>query len=257
MTRPSFRHFRPTRVPFGGLLGLALVACQQPAAPPPAAPETQVTAALQPAPATPEPAQPAPAVAAEPVSADFTPFAVGFQELWMHDECTGPFEPQPDTCSHEQVHERKFQFGGDPSSVYDVTLHVRGIFEPTTIEGGSAPDPEHPYFVVGGTVKTTDWSYWHIEVSEPKQVYYLNHYPSVAHIIYKEDFQATLAVAGGAEVVVRVIDGNTRQIDNGEVGPVDRQQTLEGITETPLAGQMLRLDVVDVKLRASAEPPAQ
>jgi hypothetical protein len=46
--------------------------------------------------------------------------------------------------------------------------------------------------MVRGTVKTTDWSYWHIEVGEPKPTYYLNHYPSVSHIIHKEDFQATI-----------------------------------------------------------------
>ena len=61
-----------------------------------------------------------------------------------------------------------------------------------------------------------DWSHWHIEVSEPQQTYWLNHYPKFSHTIYKEDFEATIAVAAGATVVVRVIDGNDRQIDNGK-----------------------------------------
>jgi len=129
-------------------------------------------------------------------------------------------------------------------------LRVRGIFEPTTIEGGQTPDPQHPYFQVGGKVSTGEWSFWHIEASEPKQTYYLNHYPKVGHIIYKEDYEATIPVAAGATVVVRAIDGNDRQIDNGRHGPgTDRQQIIEGVTKEPLDGQMLRLDVVRAKAR--------
>jgi len=93
-----------------------------------------------------------------------------------------------------------------------------------------------------------DWSHWHIEVSDPEQTYFLNHYPEVSHTIYKEDFQATIPVAGGATVVVRVIDGNDRQMDNGKEGP-DRSQVIEGVVDEPLAGQMLRLDVVGVEAR--------
>jgi hypothetical protein len=48
--------------------------------------------------------------------------------------------------------------------------------------------------------------------------------------------------------VIRVIDGNDRQIDNGKTGP-DRQQIIAGVVDKALAGQMLRLDVVSVKAR--------
>ena len=189
-----------------------------------------------------------PAAARTEAPVDAKTFAKGFHELFLHDECTGPFPPQPDTCAHARVHEKAFAFGGEPGTVYDVTLRIRGIFEPTTIEGGTTPDPKHPYFKIGGTAKTLDWSYWHIEVSEPKQTYYLNHYPAVAHVIYKEDFEATIPVAGGAGVTVRAIDGNDRQIDNGKPG-ADRNRIIEGVVEKPLAGQMLRLDVVEVSAR--------
>jgi hypothetical protein len=179
---------------------------------------------------------------------DLTPLAAGFHQLFIHDECTGAFPPQPDTCLHEQLHEQSFTFGGEAGTLYDVTLRVRGIFEPTTIEGGETPDPEHPYFKVGGDVGTGDWSYWHIEVSDPSQRYFLNHYAEVSHVIHREDFEATIRVAGGAEVAVRVVDGNDRQIDNGKEGP-DRMQVIEGVVDEPLPGQMLRLDVVAVEAR--------
>jgi len=174
--------------------------------------------------------------------------AAGFDKFFLHDKCTAQYPPQPDTCLHDRHHQQLFGFGGKAGIVYDVTLRIRGIFEPTTITGGDTPDSEHPYFKIDGSVSTPDWSQWGIEVSEPKHTYWLNHYPSVGHTIYKEDFEETIAVATGATVVIRVADGNDRQIDNGKVGP-DRQQIIAGVVDRPLAGQMLRIDLVRVKAR--------
>ncbi|HSS13511.1 MAG TPA: hypothetical protein VLL04_06455 [Rhizomicrobium sp.] len=178
------------------------------------------------------------------------PAAAGFQGLYIHDECIGENTAQPDTCLHLRHHEKSFTFGGKAGTVYDVTLRVRGLFEPTTIEGGDTPDPAHPYFKIGGQDVATDYSQWHIDVSAPKQSYTLNHYPKTSHTIYKEDFEASIAVAAGATVLVQVIDSNDRQIDNGATGgKPDRQQIIEGVNDAPLAGQQLRLDVVRVKAR--------
>ena len=76
----------------------------------------------------------------------------------------------------------------------------------------------------------------------------LDPYPSVGHTIYKEDYEASIAAAAGATVVIRVTDGNDRQIDNGKTAP-DRQQIIAGVVDRPLPGQMLRLDVVRIKAR--------
>ena len=157
---------------------------------------------------------------------------------------SGPFRE-----NIKQLVEKLFTFGGNPGVIYDVRLRVRGLFEPTTIEGGEMPDPAHPYFRVGGTVGAQEWSAWHIEVSTPRQTYWLNHYPKVSHTIYAEDFEATIPVAGGSAVVVRVVDGNDRQIDNGKPGLPDRQRIIEGVVDRPVDGQVLRLDVINVTVR--------
>src|ERR1041385_8583558 len=102
--------------------------------------------------------------------------AAGFDKFFLHDECTGEYPPQPDTCLHDRLHQQSFKFGGKSGILYEVTLRIRGIFEPTTITAGETPDSEHPYFQVGGMVSTQDWSQWAIDVSEPKQTYWLNHY---------------------------------------------------------------------------------
>ena len=175
--------------------------------------------------------------------------AAGFQEFFMHDECIAENSEQPDTCLHARVHEKTFTFGGSGRTVYDVTLRVRGLFEPTTMEGATVMDPTHPYFVTGGQSRTTDYSQWLIDVSEPKQTYTLNHYPRVSHTIYKEDFEVTIPVAAGAAVVIRAIDSNDRQIDNGAKGRPDRQQIIDGVVDTPRPGQMVRLDVLGVRAR--------
>jgi len=103
--------------------------------------------------------------------------AMGLDKFFLHDECTGEYPPQPDTCLHDRLHEHSSKFGGKSGAVYDVTLRIRGIFEPTTILGGDTPDPAHPYLKGGGAVSTPDWSQWQIEISDPKQTYWLNHYP--------------------------------------------------------------------------------
>ena len=180
---------------------------------------------------------------------DVKVIAKDFHQLFLHDPCTGEYPPQPDTCLHKQLIEKPFTFGGPKGTVHQVKLRIRGLFEPTTITGGETPYPEHPYFQVGGTIRARDWSAWHIEVSEPKQTYWLNHYPKVGHVIYNQDFEVTIPVAGGANVVVRVVDGNDRQMDNNEPGKADRMQLIKGVTDKVMDGQMLRIDVISVMLK--------
>lgn len=172
--------------------------------------------------------------------------AAGLDELFIHDACTG-VQGQSDTCTHVQRIEETITMGGDANASYVVTLRVRGLFEPTNISGGMAPLAEHPYFVTGGTVNAADYSQWQIEVQQPPEVYTLNHYPQTSHTIYQQDFEAPIVIAGGSEVVVRVVDGNDRQIDNGTEGLPDRRQQIEGVTDGVLDGQVLRLDVVRVE----------
>ncbi|MBV9548053.1 MAG: hypothetical protein JO256_00085 [Alphaproteobacteria bacterium] len=175
--------------------------------------------------------------------------AGGFRGLFIHDECMGENVEQPDTCLHAHTHEKSFTFGGRPGVVYDVTLRVRGLFEPTRIEGGKAPDAANPWFVVGGEDKSTDYSQWHIDVSSPAASYTLNNYPRVSHTIYKEDFQVTIPVAAGAKVLIQTVDSNDREIDNGAKGRSDRQQILDDVASKPPNGQVLRMDVLAVKAR--------
>jgi hypothetical protein len=97
---------------------------------------------------------PAPAISPQPPSGELMQVVAGFAQFFLHDNCTAQYPPQPDACLHHRLHEKSITVGGKPGTVYDVTLHIRGIFEPTTIIGGDTPDPAHPCFKVGGTVKS-------------------------------------------------------------------------------------------------------
>ena len=101
--------------------------------------------------------------------------------------------------------------------------------------------------LAGLAAGAADYAQWQIEVSDPAATYFLNHYPSTSHTIYQEDFEAVIPIAGGAEVAVRVVDGNDRQIDNAYTGPADRRQMIDGVTNDVPDGQVLRLDVIDVE----------
>src|SRR5437667_2848326 len=68
----------------------------------------------------------------------------GLDKFFLHDKCTAQFPPQPDTCLHDRVHEQSFTLGGKAGTVYEVTLRIRGIFEPTTIADGDTPRPRAP-----------------------------------------------------------------------------------------------------------------
>jgi hypothetical protein len=152
------------------------------------------------------------------------------------------------TCDHPpgtQHIEQAITFGGDPSVTYAVTLRVRGIWEPTTIDGGDAPDAELP-FKVGGSVaggSAIDYQQYSIVVSAPAQTYWLNDHQYLAHDIHKLDYEATLRVTGGATVTVTVNDGNERQIANWTE---DFFAGLAPYDAAPSTGQSLHLDVLSV-----------
>ena len=133
-----------------------------------------------------------------------------------------------------------------PASIHDVRLRIRGICRADD-DCGRRDAAARPSVLQGrrhgARARLVRLAHRGLE---SKQTYWLNHYPKVGHTIYNEDFEATIPVAGGAAVVVRVVDGNDRQIDNSEAGRPDRMQIIKGVVDKPLAGQMLRLDVVAV-----------
>ena len=189
-----------------------------------------------------------------------TAAAKGFAELFIDAPCDSMTRaPLADgaTCGHPpmtQHIEKPVMFGGEAGKKYTVTLRIRGIWEPTNIMGGMRPYEKDklPFtiggMVAGGTGSSSDsinYQQYYIEVTEPKQTYWLNDYQYVAHDIHKQDYEAALTIAGGAVVKVVMNDGNDHEIANfpkemfSDVPPYDKMPSL---------GQSLRLDVVKVEV---------
>lgn len=191
-------------------------------------------------------------------SSDPLSFASALQGLFVDVPCA-PNTPTPltmgATCQHPsgtQHIEKALSFGGDKGTIYNVKLRVRGIWEPTKIQGGERPDKAHPFTVGGmlpagtGSSDAISYQQYSIQIAEPKQTYWLNDHQYLAHDIHKEDYQATLQIAGGARVTVIMNDGNDHEIANftkdffSDVPPYDKMPSL---------GQSLRLDVISVEAR--------
>lgn len=147
--------------------------------------------------------------------------------------------------------ETSITFGGEPGTFYQVTLRVRGIWEPTKTVDGAEPDEEQP-LMVGGQVEpgngdsaAINYQQFYVTVASPAQTYWLNNYGYVAHDIHKADYHFTLEVEGGSALKVIANDGNTRQIANF---PQESFADLPPYDKTPTLGQFLRLDVENVEL---------
>lgn len=187
---------------------------------------------------------------------DLTTYAADLHELFLDRPCEeGVTLPQPDgaVCLHRNpLHvEEEITFGGEAGTTYSVTLRVRGIWEPTNIEGGTTPDPEIPYMVGGdvapgsGDSAAINYQQFYIEVGSPAETYWLNEHNHVGHEIFKEDYEITIPIEGGATVKVVANDGNEREIANfneeifADMPPYDQM---------PTPGQLLRLDVLGVEV---------
>lgn len=178
-------------------------------------------------------------------------FASELDGLFIDAPCQEPTpSPLPDeaTCDHPagtQRIEESVVFGGESTITYSVALRVRGIWEPTFISGGEAPDSELP-FKVGGEVaegNAIEYQQFFITVSDPAETYWLNDYQYTAHDIHKADYEIVIPVVGGASVTVVMNDGNERQIANY---PVEIFDDMPPYDQQPTKGQLLQLEVVSV-----------
>lgn len=120
-------------------------------------------------------------------------------------------------------------FLGDETRMYDVTFRVRGVMEPKIYDGGT-PDPANPFVNVGGAPSTSgrenasdQYIKVRLDVSEPRQVYFLNRYHGdhTDHEVYPMDYRLTVRVRGGARLAVVLSNGNSCAITNHRNRVVD------------------------------------
>ena len=160
------------------------------------------------------------------------------------------------TASGGSKYAKSATIAGAAGTVYDVTLRIRGVVEPTSITGGMRSDSgtfqyrsmdwrKVPYTVGGAVANSTDADYtqWHIAVDSPKGDFYLNDYQKTGHYIFKLDYQVTIPMASNAKVTLDGTDRNERQIVNYE------KYAIDGISGSMNFGQFVQVNVVSVKPR--------
>jgi hypothetical protein len=136
-------------------------------------------------------------------------------------------------------------FAGDPKTVFDVTLHVRGVVEPKNFTGGEVR-VEH--FQSGGTPVKNDYNFYNIEVSDPHAVYTVNrNAEKVGHYTFPIDYHVIIPIRGGATVIMGAYDSNDVAIANHQ------RHVVAGVAPDPqpFDGQFFQVDVESVKPAAT------
>ena len=187
--------------------------------------------------------------------------------LRVDDPCTGtPTLEDGAICNHVTLTQsggfegaKDVTIGGTPGTTYDVTLRIRGIVEPTNIQGGMRTDTSTIRymnmdfravpFTIGGTSVSADYSVWHITVASPAQELYLNDYQKSGHYIFALDYEITVPirpgraefphpVAANTTVTLHATDSNEREIVNYE------EYEVEGLPGSMNHGQFVQINVV-------------
>lgn len=133
--------------------------------------------------------------------------------------------------------------GGTSGTMYQVKIRVRGVTEPTHVNGGTAGNPAN--FITGGSSyadNTNEGQYqqWRITTTVPNQHYYVNVFTAnLSHIVKLLDFTATIPIGGGSTVTLDLHDGNAHQISNTVNNP---PLAPTGVPGSMTSGQFVQVD---------------
>ena len=128
-------------------------------------------------------------------------------------------------------------FDGAAGSLYQVTLHVRGVVEPKNFNGGEV---QKDHFQINGTATTNDYNFYRLQVSNPEATYTFNRNKDpVGHYTFPIDYVVTIPIRGGATVTMGAYDSNDVSIANF------KKFVVPGAPPFPAAfdGQFFQLDV--------------
>jgi len=128
-------------------------------------------------------------------------------------------------------------FTGKPGTLYQVTLHVRGVVEPKNFTGGEV---QQEHFQSGGTPVKNDYNFYSLHVSDPEATYTFNrNEEKVGHYTFVIDYPVTIPIRGGAVVTMGAYDSNDVAIANHQ------HLVVPGVPPAPqpFDGQFFQLEV--------------
>ena len=134
--------------------------------------------------------------------------------------------------------------GGVAGTMYQVKILVRGVVEPTHIQGGTVGTPAQ--FLTGGNryadgTNESTYQQWRLTTSIPNQHYYLNVFTQgLSHVVDVINYPQTIPIGGGSTVTLDVYDGNAHEISNTVNKP---PLSIDGIPGSVTSGQFVQIDV--------------
>jgi len=104
----------------------------------------------------------------------------------------------PAGCGCDSGATSSYEVGGNPSTVYDVDLRVRGVVEMNSYSGGTVYTPTYVYKNATGGL--TNVNRYKLIVSDPPATYYLNRGSFSEYDITTLDYNVTVPIRGGATI---------------------------------------------------------
>jgi hypothetical protein len=145
-------------------------------------------------------------------------------------------------CTTSAGAEDEVTLGGDPATLYALTLRIRGVIETKGYDGGTTDG----FFNIGGTPSPDAWNIYSLRIESPDQTYYLNAGESDLLYCWEVDYTQTVEAYGGSTISLHASSEEGTEIVNTDAfgNPI----RVEGVYPDPAAydGQFLQVDVGSV-----------
>ncbi len=156
---------------------------------------------------------------------------------WVGTDAVSPYKESKDIV-----------MGGDPTKVYELELHARGVIEPKVHSGcevvSEQAEPQGGIRVCkGGADGGSGFNLWSITITDPPQQYWMNDADNDNHRTNILNGHFKVQARGGTKITFNFDNKNTGQINNG--CPAFRK-TVEGVAPYPgyFVGNFFQLNVV-------------
>ncbi|MCA9709747.1 MAG: hypothetical protein KDK70_28165, partial [Myxococcales bacterium] len=107
-------------------------------------------------------------------------------------------------CEADGFVEDMGMLAADPTVTFAVTLRLRGVVEEKAYSGGVSDG----LWNEGGSPVNDPWNIYALTISDPAQTYYLNAGAPDVDYCTAVDYEQTVSITGGAQVVVSMTDTN-------------------------------------------------
>lgn len=157
--------------------------------------------------------------------------------------CIAPYQPAPEyVCVSGPDQTTTATLTGRPGTTYEITLHVRGVVETTTYQGGMGTPISR-----GGTPSGDAWNIYRLDISSPAQRWFLNNGETGLYYCRVIDERFTVQADGQARFTLfaSTVDGNRSEIRNR--GLDGGALLVPSLSPTPFDGQFLQMDVESVR----------